>query len=128
MDWSFHSFNLCGPSVLLKIKESKRKTMLSKCVNCFGGHGKLLVPLCQSISTINRLILWCPYPACGYQKGSNNVIWMSPSQAIERTQGSVMKALGQGFHSRVFCNQLKSKHFSLKKKSRRDNYFKKNQL
>lgn len=87
MDWSFHSFNLCGPSVLLKIKESKRKTMLSKCVNCFGGHGQLLVPLCQSISTINRLILRCPYPACGYQKGSNNVVWMSPSQALERTQG-----------------------------------------
>lgn len=27
-----------------------------------------------------------------------------------------MKALGQGFHLRVFYNQLKSKHFSFKKK------------
>lgn len=128
MDWRFHSFNLCGPNTLLKIKESKRKTMTSKCVSS-------LVAMNNSLYPFAKILVWLidpytgVYPACGNQNSSDNVVWMSPCRDDPRLWEDT-RVCDEGFGSRfsfdVFWNQLKSKHFSLKKS--RDYYFKQKQL
>lgn len=114
MGWSFCSFNICGPSTLLQIKESK-KIMLSKYVGCFEGRGQLCVHLCQSMSMTNRLSYSSTHTLPVATRRAVTTQYRCPQVRLQRGHRVCDESFGSRFSFEVFYNQLKRKHFSLKK-------------